>query len=358
MKNKMSRVAAHWANHLQSRWTGGFWCIDRDAEIYRKLGEIDDLIMKVAASKGVLFSIYFDKNGRPRVKFKPLAKQLLACANGFDESLVSRYLSRHAVTPCFEIWQERKVWNIEIPVATEDAVTAVNRRIDQIREDARTASFARSVAHRKRSARKKRDSTIAFISGQCRRARRLFVVRVDLSYKPDPSSLDFSPFLVPDLMARSNFRDILSFVRKKLPYLSGYLWNVQYGAARGHLFHLMLIFDGTQLSSDEGIGKKVADRWNVITSGQGACWDCNAEPELYARRGLPRVGMVDTSKGDQRRPLIELAVYFATNDFFARYISRSFARTFGKSVIKAKNGKRRKSKRKDKGAMACGFQRA
>jgi hypothetical protein len=357
VKDKGGIIQKLWMGHMCQRWTGRRWILDNDDEIPAAVIQIDRLVEDIARSKGVLFQIVHDRSGREAVHMQDLGKRMVDCARQLDLDNVRYYLDRHRFSPHFELWEKHKrelddiAWCAESPAHVE----VINQWVQALRKEARASSFRSEIEKQERAVRKNWANLRRFLNELFRRHSKLAVIRDDLGYGHDP--MDVGTFWMPpsDKVVKGDLARIIRFIRREIPALVGYVWKVEYGAAKGHHCHLMLFLDGHQVREDVSWGRLVGEKWREITEGRGTYWNCNADKARYIRRGMLGIGPVHYADTKTRANLEQAAMYLVKVDFYCRFVSRDIRRMFGKSVIKPRThsrGRPRKGQHGSDGVVA------
>jgi hypothetical protein len=338
LKDKEGIIQKLWTGHMSQRWTGRRWIADKDDEIPAVIIQIDRLVEDIARSTGDLFYVVHGRTGVEAVHMHRLGERMVDCARQLDLDRVRFYLSRHRFSPHFELWEKHKEEFAEISwyAQSPEHVHALNQWVDTLRREARESAFRNLVAQQERAARKNWVNLRAFLNTLFRRHSKLLVVRVDVGYRHDLEDIDTPCSPPSDKDAKGDLTQMIRFIRRKLPALVGYVWKLEYGSAKGHHCHLMLLMDGHQVREDVSWGRIVGEKWKEISQEKGSYWNCNADKERYRRRGLLGIGLVHYTDRNTRANLERAALYLAKVDFYCRFISRDMRRTFGKSVIKAR----------------------
>lgn len=340
MKDTNHDIEHLWSKEAYCYWNGRRWCIDRDEEIPRIIVPLDRLVEDIASSKRDEFSIGKDRHGGLVVKLSPLAKRLLACAKSLDTSIVRQYLPRHKFSPYFELWESQRdaIFELGLGIPSPSAIPGVNAWVAFIRTQARSSPFQDVVKKQEKAALKNAKSTHQYLHDLFRRYSRLLVIRVDLGYRNDPLEVGYNWAPPPDKQVQENIDEQIRFVQREVDHRVGYILKIEYGAAKGHHCHLMVLLDGHKAREDITWGKAIGEHWEKITTmdgrSSGTYWNCNADKGYYARRGLLGIGLINYDDILGRKNLMRTAMYLAKADYYARFVSPDIHRIFRKGFFK------------------------
>jgi hypothetical protein len=120
-------------------------------------------------------------------------------------------------------------------------------------------------------------------------------------------------------------------------HMLGYAWKLEYGPDKGWHYHLLFIFDGSNVREDQTLAMFIGDYWkNVITQCRGSYYNCNAFKDSYKTLGI---GMINYHDLELRQGLYQAAKYLTKPDYYARAIVLGNDRTFArKATLKPKDG--------------------
>lgn len=336
MRDKNHQFEQLWSREAFGHWTGRRWLIDRSEEVPRIVVPLDCLVEDIASSKGDQFSIRKGRHGGLIVSSSPLGKRILDCARRLDIDLVRRCLPRHRFSPFFELWESQRnpVFELGLGPPSPSMVPGMNAWLAFIRTQARCSPFHDAVRKQERAALKNAVGTRKYLQSLWRHHSRLLVVRVDVGYRNDPEEFGNSWAPQPDAQVKEHLAKQIRFMQRGVKPLIGYVWKIEYGAARGHHCHLMALLDGHLAREGITWGDAIGKNWLEVTQGIGSAWNCNKDAEYYARRGLLGIGQINYDDLDAQRNLMRTAMYLAKSDYYARFASPDIARTFGKGELK------------------------
>lgn len=336
MKDKRHEIEQLWSREAYCHWTGRRWLIDRTEEIPRIIVPLDCLVEDIASSKEDQFSIRKGRHGGLVVHASPLGKRILDCAKYLDTNLVRQCLPRHSFSPYFELWESQReaIFELALGTPSPSAISWLNAWLASMRTHARFSPFHDVMKKRERAALKNALSTREFVHDVRRCHSRLLAVRVDAGYCNDPMDVGGNWVPPPDAQVKEHLSAQIRFFQRQVEPLVGYIWKVEYGAAKGHHCHFMLLLDGHKAREGITWGNVVGNHWLEVTSRLGSYWNCNADMATYLRRGLLGIGLINYDDLDGQRNLMRTAMYLAKVDYYARFESPEFARTFGKSEAK------------------------
>ena len=334
-KSKDHELEGFWSRCALGHWTGIRWWIDDSADIPNILVTIDQLVEDIGRSKGDQFRVQKNRQGQEVVKITELARRILDGVKKLDVALVRRHLNCHSFSPRYELWEARQdnhglLSFDELPPAW---VPQVNQWIDSVRAKARAPSLVRAVENRAGAATKNKIRAGRYVDALLRRYVNLQVVQLDLGYRNDPfdDGTYGNPF--SDDQVAEHLKKVRSFVRKGLKGFVGSIWRVEYSSIKGHSCHLMLFFDGLLSFDGSTCVLPVAQEWSAITHGYGMLWNWNDE---HISRQCHVIGAISVFDDEGRRRLVQEAMFIARLDYYARFESPAFKRTYGKGEISAK----------------------
>lgn len=163
---------------------------------------------------------------------------------------------------------------------------------------------------------------------------RILVVRIDLRYRKEVSSM------VSLEMVQLHRKQLLEDRRiypEVFAGLLGYAWGLEYGEQEGgYHYHLLAIYDGADRRGDIGIGMAIGNLWLAITNGYGLSYISNFDKEKLSREGNLGIGMIHRDDVTLRMNLIEKVAAYITKKCTAFDIKSDTTdsgdfRTFGKS---------------------------
>ena len=345
MKPTQKKLLSEWNAQAGYRYNGSHFIIDHDEQIPGIIVKLDRLVSDLANSKKALFVVRKTKQGDRLHPVSELGKRVLECVDNLRVPIVRQYLTRHRFSPYFELWEEydreleQAVWYARHAQMLE----GLNRCIEAIRIKARESSFRAVVRNQERSARKNWAGLQSFIHKVFAEDSRLLVVRVDLGYRSDPVEFGFNWQKPEDSKVKKDLKQILSFISRKVPNRLGHVWKLEYGASKGHHVHCLILIDGHLSQKGFPIAKMIGEKWEAIT-GNGSYWNCNGSEALFKRRGQLGIGLIDYSNKEARENLMNVALYVAKADYYARFISPDIGRTFGKSLVKVSTSSKRRGR--------------
>ena len=121
-------------------------------------------------------------------------------------------------------------------------------------------------------------------------------------------------------------------------HLVGYVWKLEYGDMKGHHYHLLLFFKGSEVNGDFKKGREIGEYWrDVITKGRGYYFNCNGKKNDYAHLGI---GMIHADKEEDahlRFNLIHYVLpYLIKSDQYLKVKLKMNDRSIGKGVMPKK----------------------
>lgn len=338
---KSNDISEAWASETRIHWTGKHFRVDNDHLIPRMVVAIDNAMHELAKSRGDQFRLVKTCWGRNTLKCSPVATKLIECARTCDQSLVRQYLSRHKFSPYFEAFERywpRFSW-LRAPIVP-DEIVEINRWVGELRAELKASSFREEVEKQRRTANKNAEGMRQFIGAMFRHRAKILVVRVDLGYKHDPD--DRSATWVPpsDELVKKQLQRMFRYIRRNVPGKPRIVWKLEWGAKKGHHVHLMVLCRGDEVREGATWGRVIGEQWLKITKDAGSYWNCHSNEALFESLGRRGIGLITYADEQRRKNLMAVAMYMVKADVYARFVSPSIARTFGKSKWPDNNEKR------------------
>ena len=173
---------------------------------------------------------------------------------------------------------------------------------------------------------------------------RLLVVRLDVGYLSDPAEYGSNWEMPGDSEVKDHLDQLLRFIRRKVRNRLGDVWKIEYGASKGPHAHIVVICRGHLSQKGFPIAQMIGEKWKEIT-GTGSFWNCNGSEALFKRRGQLGIGLINYWDEEARKNLLNVGLYVAKADYYVRFISPAFGRTFAKSkCVEAKSARGRPRK--------------
>ncbi|MDO9144528.1 inovirus-type Gp2 protein [Rhodoferax sp.] len=184
--------------------------------------------------------------------------------------------------------------------------------VDEIRREAATVAFKKSVTRRQENSTKKFQSSRQYVNRIFAWRNRLEVIRVDLEYRTDKEE----PSLA---QARSDLAHFMENRRHNRLFddIGGYIWSLEYGGrGRGYHFHVIFFFDGSKVQKDTYIARKIGEYWvDVVTKGRGAYYNCNGNKKRYQRLNRLGIGRIESDDEQKRHNLDHVVQYLTKKDY-------------------------------------------
>lgn len=349
MKRSKNDIADVWASESRIFWTGKHFRVDHDHLIPKMVVRIDKVMLELAKTRGDQFKLGKTRWGRTVLKCSPAVLELMECARTCDTHLVRTHLSRHTFSPFFEAFERHK-WRIQglrDVAASGYELERMNRWVNELRDELNASPFRQMVERQTRAANKNAAGMRAFINGLFVRRAKVLAIRTDVGYAhdPDDASVQWEP--PSDERVKKQLACLLLFIKRNVPGHAKVIWKLEWGAAKGHHVHLLVLCRGSEVRQGITWGKIIGEKWLQITEGAGCYWNCNANEKLFESLGRRGIGLIDYADEVGRKNLMDVAMYVVKADTYARFVSPSIGRTFGKSQLKeGKGGKRRGRPRK------------
>jgi hypothetical protein len=163
-----------------------------------------------------------------------------------------------------------------------------NELVTMIRYGLNSAPYKRALRDREWNQSRNHETAQGYVDALFACYARLLVIRIDLGYPFDP-----------DLHANTHFsvlqQDMKRFKRRMgidplFKEMTGYLFKLEYGLAKGHHLHCMFFFDGSNVQKDAFIAQQIGELWEKITENRGGFFNCNRNKDSYKHLGI---GMID-----------------------------------------------------------------
>ncbi|MDP1710003.1 MAG: inovirus-type Gp2 protein, partial [bacterium] len=159
---------------------------------------------------------------------------------------------------------------------------------------------------------------------------RLLVLRVDLEYQSGNVIHNEQDRLTKYQEASNDRKHFFNNMdsNKLFEHLVGIAWTLEYGVETGFHYHMVLIYDGSEVREDETLAYWVGKYWSCnITEGQGRDYNCNAKKNKYRELGIGTINYYDTAL---REGLYHAIGYLMKTDHLALMLIPKGCRTFGR----------------------------
>ncbi len=206
--------------------------------------------------------------------------------------------------------------------------------ISEFVHDVRAAMLSPDFKHLHYKA--KRRSTSNYISLRryidylFTRYARLLVLRVDLEYQSGNVIHSEQDRLIKYQEASNDRKHLFNNMdsNKRFEHLLGAAWTLEYGVETGFHYHLLLIYNGSEVRKDETLAYWVGKYWSRnITEGQGRDFNCNAKKDEYDVLGIGMINHYDTKL---RAGLYKTIGYLTKINHLAQMLIPKGCRTFGR----------------------------
>lgn len=212
--------------------------------------------------------------------------------------------------------------HLRLPEHSLKISETLNEIADRIREKARSPAFRAKLNSYHRSSNKNYRELVKYEQALFDRYSRILVLRLDLSYQKEHSSVSQSlafqhrKRLFDNARSNSLFKNML-----------GYVTKLEHGVEKGFHFHCIFFFDGAKVREDITLAKRIGEYWvSVITRGIGGYYNCNYAKEKYRRCGI---GVVNYYDLDKREGLRLAIVYLTKTDLYMKLKAEGRALTRG-----------------------------
>lgn len=292
-----------------------------------QLNHIHETIEKVIRSKMQLFHVGKNDQLEPT----RLGKEFISLPMYASRYALADYhpyiaLARRAYDQ-FEI-SEYKSWPWSSSTVVE-LVKRLNEAIEWIRTEANSPRFKEARIKRMHLSNKNYRSLKSYLDALQENHAKLLIIRLDLYLTKKVRSEEQIAHADLERYRRHFLRRILINYSTAMV---GYAWKLEYGLERNHHYHLMLIFNGNELKSDNKISHSLGKLWSdKVTQGRGSYFSCNSQKGRYRYCGI---GMLEHRDAEKRAALDRACQYLTKTDFFVKYYLPEGGRTFGKGEIK------------------------
>lgn len=307
-----------------------------------QLNQIHQTIEKVIRSKMQLFHV--GKNDQ--LELTRLGKEFLSLPMYASRYALADYhpyiaLARRAYDQ-FEI-SEYKSWPWS-PITVVNLTNRLNEAIQWIRAEAKSPRFQEARIKHMHLSNKNYRSLKSYVDSLQAKHAKLLIIRLDLYLTKKVRSEEQIAHADLERYRRHFLRRIST---DYCAAMVGYVWKLEYGLERNHHYHLMLIFNGNELKSDNKISHSLGKLWSdKVTQGRGSYFSCNSQKGRYRYCGI---GMLEHRDAEKRAALDRACQYLTKTDFFVKYHLPEGARSFGKGTVDmvVKTRGRRRSTHRD-----------
>lgn len=196
-----------------------------------------------------------------------------------------------------------------------------NQLIDQVRLQAVGRGFERSDYEARRNCDENYETSKHFLDAVFEVHSRVQVARIDLKYKQQFRAELTLAQVQQDLnrlWANRKHKSVLK-------HLVGYIWSLEYTDRLRFHYHVILLFDGSQIKRAFFHGMAVGKYWeDVITEGRGEVYVCN--PRDYDH---PYLGEVEGWQAEKRELMLKKGVGYLTKFDQLLQIDLKKVKTFG-----------------------------
>lgn len=302
---------------------------------------IEKNLKKLIISKRTLYSVspvgqsssYRLRPTELGVKFLSVLRESLA--------LISKNFPYYEFNPYVSIFFEtaykyelnQLAWDLEsrlVPNLPLAAAT-LNTAIEELRRLGSSAAFKAKLRNYRRTADKNFTEVKKYINGIFLVRSRLMVVRLDLGYRKTLADINVGRDVEHRNISKDRTELFKALNKVAKSKMIGFIWKLEYGLDKSYHYHLMLLFDGSQVQEDVMWAKRVGEIWvNEITGGHGVYFNCNRKKDLYEYCGI---GIVEHHDLKKREHLIQAASYLTKPDYYLRMVLPGKARALGRGMI-------------------------
>ncbi|MET3372618.1 hypothetical protein ABIC89_001666 [Variovorax boronicumulans] len=300
---------------------------------------IDQYVLDICSSTALAWQFQEEKTGRPALKnfylsrYSGLLQAFMERVyldhrdSGFTPSLCSTILYEAMDALHFQSTHSPNLqkmsghpwmrnWELE------------NWLISTVRSKAEGRGFKRNEYEKKRNCDRNYETGRAFLGAAFKKYSRVEVARLDLKYqKPFKAELTLS-------QVREDFRRLWNGRRKNRRFkdLVGYMWSLEYTDLERFHYHLILLFDGSQVKDPYYRSLKVGQRWvEHATKGCGDVHHCRERDYRY-----PYLGRIDAIDVEKRECLLRRGVEYLSKCDQLLQIDLERVQTFGTSAFPQK----------------------
>ncbi|WP_417516357.1 YagK/YfjJ domain-containing protein [Marinobacter sp.] len=296
-------------------------------DLIKRLKRIDRVVKSVVECDEDLFYVRL-RGGKPTLGSLRLGKALISVLV-VGEYEYSYYFPLHNVSPYADLLF-RCVERLEDPflpyminnlLAHEigRAVCFLNELVDDIKSEAHSTKFKKTIRRFDKAARKRSKSLSQYVEALFNKHSRLLVVRVDLSYRSEYFQTEELREKVKQVkndwskMQRDLYQGI------PVPGMLGFACKLEYGHLKGFHFHLLVFYDGAKYRKDIVLAKLIGKHWaEVITNGRGTYYNCNKNKGKYRRLGIGVINHFDSEKVSNLKGYV--SEYLVKVDYWVRLL--------------------------------------
>lgn len=302
---------------------------------------LEELGRALARGRQRLFSMKYEKRCRRAFIHTIQLGERVMLALKADVRTIQRHFPMHDFNPYADLLVDtmlkRNLFYIasQMHVGSESElavwVDTLNDAVDHFRKQASSTAFFNRMKNFKRSSDKNYRELLKYTEALHMEHSRLLVLRIDLGYAKNygwPNGLEQT---VGYAECRAHREDFFKYLRKTFDgKLAGFVWKLEYGLLKSFHYHVIIFFKGSSLREDVSIARIVGEHWrDVITSGTGLYYNCNAHKERYKCCGIGMVNHDDVSKLEGLRLAL---VYLTKPDYFIKIVAPG-GRTMGKAKM-------------------------
>jgi len=210
----------------------------------------------------------------------------------------------------------------------------MNGFVAKLRNKLKSDEFSKSVTNLKKGISNNKNSLLKYINALFKAHSRLLVIRIDLSYKKNPTPyLKKNEFCKQLEKAQEHRHKLIQHLKRKQlkDAFVGYAWKLEYGLEKSFHYHMIFFLDGSKYRKDIEIAKSIGEYWvEQITEGNGLYWNCNANQDNYRANGIGTVNYYDK---DKRKNLEQASLYLIKPDYFVRVFMPNGGKTYDRGQM-------------------------
>lgn len=262
------------------------------------LQAIHTLVLDSIKSEGPAFA-FVERSGAEKLEVSRVGErlyQLRGC-----ESLISSFGYSEHVNAYLACWQQFGLagigdWGLSPLQPSREVVAALNNLLEGIRRECTSPAFRNRVRIRRERAKKNADQAGRRVSKMLATGD-VLVLRMEFGCL-DPSlpwPSENAVRLLADDMGR--FVNRLSKRAGLFRNLIGHLAFLGAGVEKRDFYHVVFVFDGTELLDEYRLAAEIGFFWDRLVSNQqgrrGVFLDCRSSANDYRRKGVGRIAAND-----------------------------------------------------------------
>ena len=322
--------------------------ITQESDHVLNVFDIANLSERIVHTNENLFSLQTNKYRQSKYIEPNKLGRLLMNALKTHVPGIRNTFPNHEFNPYFEIFvrhaRERDLdyWISIINALSNEEITRANDTllgfVNALRQEGRSARFKATLRNFQRNPNKNCQSLTRYLRKNLALHGRINIVRFDLSYKKDASSLIISPPTMPIQSVKAHREKFLKSLKKNevSEHLIGYAWKMECSAAKGFLHRMLLVMDEASNGKQAEITEAFQKDWNEATEGNGLLLNCSTLAPSYKSEGT---GLLEHSSEEAGAIIRNICLQLTQTDNYIKLNFPNGGRAFGRAEIadKSKN---------------------